>query len=899
MLLLLSVISGASALTVSNLRTEYLVNPLGLDTPSPSFSWQLSSTDGEGRGLAQAAYQLRVLDTSTASVLWDSGKVSSKESSNVVYNGTALQPATVYAWMVAVTSTSGATANSPSASFSTGLGRSDWEGNFIGLGSGDGVVAPWFRTTFELPSDALSGASTSALLYVASVGFCQASVNGQPASNAVLAPSISYLPSRVLYKTYNVTGLLAPGANNTIGLWASAGWSKYMSFKFIWPTAPLVMAELRIDGKVVAATDGKHWFARRSTSSRMGGWGQGGFGGEWLDLGMDVAGWDTPTASLDGSWEQATQYTIPSSVALSADVMEPTIKHSAVPAARVDSAGNGKWLVTMSELFTGWFEIDNMVGAPGSNVSFHVSTTSGKADEFNMIDQLTFGKSGKGSFQLRFAYHEIHYITIDGLATAPSASDITGWRLTSDLDRTGHFECSNSLLTKVYETTVNNYIGLTTGGQTVDCPHRERRGYGGDGHTSYQFALANFGVGAYFTKWARDFADVQNPDGDVPHTAPTVSGGGGPAWSGFVVTMPWQVYVNYGDTSLLRSMFPVMERQLAFYAKNTKADGLLHPWDSSMWDFLGDWITPHGSESNVTSPENLLFNNCYLHYITSLTSSISRILGYPDKAATYETDAQKLAAAINTAFYSNSTGAYVDLLQTHLVMPLATGVVPANLQTQTTQRLQSAIDAKGGHLDTGLTANYFMTKLFTDTGRNDLMFTITNQTTFPSYGYFLEQGYTTWPEQWNVDECCSNSVSKMHGCYNAVGLWFVQGIGGITVDASDAEAQLTVRAGVDSGDVRWAKASRAALRGGVVESSWAIQSDGFAHNVTVPGNNAARILVPAATAAAVLEDGKPLPADVKVVGGRTVNSVHYVELQVDAGVYRFTSNWKPADCKSD
>ena len=84
--------------------------------------------------------------------------------------------------------------------------------------------------------------------------------------------------------------------------------------------------------------------------------------------------------------------------------------------------------------------------------------------------------------------------------------------------------------------------GLTTGGQTVDCPHRERRGYGGDGHTSYEFALANFGVGAYFTKWMRDFADVQTPDGNVPHTAPTVSGGGGPAWSGFVVTMPWQVY---------------------------------------------------------------------------------------------------------------------------------------------------------------------------------------------------------------------------------------------------------------------------------------------------------------------------------------------------------------------
>ena len=67
-------------------------------------------------------------------------------------------------------------------------------------------------------------------------------------------------------------------------------------------------------------------------------------------------------------------------------------------------------------------------------------------------------------------------------------------------------------------------------------------------------------VGAFFNKWTRDFADVQEPNGSklpllyqqhfpniyaghVPNTAPTVSGGGGPAWSGFVVANPWQTCV--------------------------------------------------------------------------------------------------------------------------------------------------------------------------------------------------------------------------------------------------------------------------------------------------------------------------------------------------------------------
>ena len=223
--------------------------------------------------------------------------------------------------------------------------------------------------------------------------------------------------------------------------------------------------------------------------------------------------------------------------------------------------------------------------------------------------------------------------------------------LTSLGERTGDFECSSSLISKMYTTTVNNYRGLTTGGMSVDCPHRERRGYGGDGHTSYQFALANYPVGvrqlrhrfgpfltycipqllatphtpcghalfsvyshgmligactpmflpdsrlqAFFNKWQRDFADVQGVPGGfgtpagtglVPNTAPTVGGGGGPAWGGFVVTAPWQTYNTFGDEAILRDMYPTMITLLAFYTNNTKAtDGLLHPWDSSMWDFL-------------------------------------------------------------------------------------------------------------------------------------------------------------------------------------------------------------------------------------------------------------------------------------------------------------------------
>ena len=120
--------------------------------------------------------------------------------------------------------------------------------------------------------------------------------------------------------------------------------------------------------------------------------------------------------------------------------------------------------------------------------------------------------------------------------------------------------------------------------------------------------------------------------------------------------------------------------------------------------------------------------------------------------------------------------------------------------------LEQQFLANKSHIDVGLTGNYFLTRLLTgdtlDIGRpsegyqrNDLMMALTNQTTAPGYGFFLSQGYTTWPESWDApkngyqhelsrceaaaaaaqagDEHAehSSAISKMHGCYNAIGTY--------------------------------------------------------------------------------------------------------------------------------
>jgi hypothetical protein len=1080
----------ALGVVVSNLRTEYLENPLGLDKLQPRFQWEL---EGGQRGLVQVSYRIRVGTASADGSVWDSKDVDSAQNYQIKYGGAALASGGLYHWSVSVaTKTAGeasaaAPATSAPAFFSMGmLTKAAWgAGSFIGMPAAAAVATsmqkppappppaacPWFRKSFTLPAGDLSAVG-AALVSVASVGYHELFVNGQPASEGVLLPSVSYLPKRVLYRTYDVSALLKPGAKNAIGIWAAAGWGTYKDLDHgISERAPLLLVKLQAGLSFELVSDAT-WKVRASNIVSTGG---GPGGGDSLDDSQALPNWNAATLD-DSGWVLAEEHPLKSfpTVAISADAMEPTVKHSSVLAASVTmvydavtgSAGDGGamaelpqsewwgasslrpepisaapafcgvagldpgttthyeklslacsshpgdsiasvsfavwgvpaggpscdswkagdkcgsvnetiswveqscvgkasctldaikrksptwdpcrdkkkqlvvvascklgsgkatavqtgpppkppappgpppplcpplcprgvWLVTMNELYTGWFEVRNMKGPPNSTVHFQVSTTAGKTVEFGMRDSYTFGPSGSGDFRMRFAYHEIYYITITGLETMPSPQDVIGYRLTSLGKRTGDFACSSELISQIYNTTVNNYRGLTTGGMTVDCPHRERRGYGGDGHTSYQFALANYPVGAFFNKWTRDFADVQGVSGGfgtpagtglVPNTAPTVGGGGGPAWSGFVVTNPWQTFNTFGDTDILRDMYPTMVKLLDFYTNATHpSDGLLHPWDSSMWDFLGDWITPHGSEGKVNSPQNLLFNNCYLRYITKLVGKISSVLGNTAAAAKYEADATRIGAAVMKAYGNASTGVFLDTLQTHAVMPLASGLVPASVANKTWANLAEQITVtNSGHLDTGLTGTYFMTKVLMESGRNDLVFLYANQTTFPSYGYFLQKGYTTWPEQWDV----KSGDSLMHGCFNGIGLWFVEGVAGIRVHASESPP-LTIKAGVDAGDISWASGERKALHG-TASSAWQLSGSQFRQQITIPPSGVAKVLIPSKSGAAgVTEGGKPVASavGVKVIGVEMVNKISYVVLEVASGTFSFVSDW--------
>jgi alpha-L-rhamnosidase len=112
------------------LQCEYVQNPLGLDVPTPHFSWKSDNTE---RNWKQSAYQVLVsssaekLAAGTADV-WDSGKVSSSESVGIAYGGPKLISKTRYFWRVRVWDAAGSRSQSAElAWWKRVFSKADWQ----------------------------------------------------------------------------------------------------------------------------------------------------------------------------------------------------------------------------------------------------------------------------------------------------------------------------------------------------------------------------------------------------------------------------------------------------------------------------------------------------------------------------------------------------------------------------------------------------------------------------------------------------------------------------------------------------------------------------------------------------------------------------------------------------
>jgi alpha-L-rhamnosidase len=895
-----------ASVSVADLRCEYLTNPLGIDVQHPRFSWKL--VDAEySRGQKQTACQVIVSrhaddEGYSNTVLWDSGKITTPASVNNVYKGADLKSDQKYYWKVRVWDKDGnVTGWSTEAQFSMGLLEfSDWQGDWIRYKEADNIKHIWYRKTFSLES-----IPSTAFAYLASIGYHELYVNGQRIGTRVLSPGVTNLEKRVLYVTYDITSKLKRG-KNVIAVWTGPGWARSgSSGKGGWAQESVFKCQVNMSKGVKLHTDAS-WRCKISSSENLGLWRGGGggeYGGEMIDARRHIPDWNKPSYD-DGDWANASSY--PKQITLSSEMLEPdriiktltpvsvikndgkynlpTERHAENPASITQN--DGKYTFDMGENFTGWLEFNLRNGQAGDTVKFTTANQQGEIIEFKQESHYIHDSSGEGTFSHRFNWMAGRWITVHGLSYKPTLEDIKGHIITNDRKRTGSFECSKDLFNDIYETDLRTYIANTVNGVTMDCPHRERFGYGEIALAcTWGCAIPNYESAPYYRKVSRDWFDVQREDGFVNTIAPQVyKGWGGTLWSSAPVTLSWEFYRSFGDKRQLQEAFEPIKKWLDYLNNSVSDEGVLTIYDNAS-RFLGDWATPHGSEFGDI-PAAKLFNNCVYAYNLNVFVQMAKILGMPDVAATYLSRLRDLRKNAHKHFFNEDTKTYIDGRQLSMAFPLYTGITPDHEKEAVYANFVKEMKEKQ-YMDTGSSGLPILLKyMIEDAERADLLFDCLKRTEYPGYGYFLEFDETTWPEYWKIE----GVPSRIHTCYTGIAGYFTKAIGGIRPDPSSYGMQKFIIKPNLVGDLTYANTTSGSYYGSMV-SNWSRSGSTGEFDIEVPPNTSAKVYIPARDVNDVIEGGQSV-AKAKGVSFLEMDGI-YAVFWVDSGKYKFISSSVP------
>lgn len=875
---------------ITNLRCEHFISPLGIETPAPRLSWRIES---DRRGVRQTAYRIMVavapdlLAEGTAD-LWDSWRVESDASVLVPYAGRKLRSRQQCWWRVHVWDETNCESISEPACWEMGLLRpDDWKAQWIATDTPkkyyDVPASPIFRKAFRLKK-----AVACARAYVSGLGFHEFHLNGRKVGDAVLHPAFTKYDARVLYTVYDITEYLVQG-DNAAGIVVGTGWYNHHA-RDVWN---LYAAPWRDECKALVQIEISFGNGSRTTVLSDASWlcstgpivFDGLRNGEVYDAREEKNGWnEADYESKD--WHPVRIARQPGGV-LRAQLMPPCRVKETIRPISLKEVRPGVWVYDMGRNIAGWarLTVSGPVGTPVVMRYAEKLGPDGDIDQSNICtliktdvfqtDTYILKGTGVETYEARFTYHGFQYVQVTGLPGGATRDMLEGRVVHTDLECVGSFECSNELLNRIQQAaiaaTVGNYHGMPT-----DCPHREKNGWTGDAQLSAEQVLYNFDPAAAYTKWMDDFVDCQRPSGALPGIVPTggwgYNWGAGPAWDSAYILIPWYLYIYRGDLVILRRHYDGMKKYLDFLG--TLASGHIIHFG------LGDWCPPSsGAESHKAPAE--LTNTAYYYADTCIVARVASLLGRKSEAMRFEALAKKIKAAARKRYYDKKNGRLAGHSQTSIACFLYQGLVePDEMETFGLMLLDEVAACKD-HVDCGILGTKYLLNVLTELGRADVAYRIVTQRSYPSWGFWLEQGATTLWETWD------GKASRNHHMFSDISAWFYKTLAGILPDPKRPGFKHVIVKPWPVGNLTFV-AGETRTPYGRLWSSWRKENGRFVLEVSIPPNSSATIHLPTTNASGVLEGGHPVQAAERV-------SFHGVEQGravyiIGAGLYRFESD---------
>lgn len=887
-------------ITITNLRCELINNPEGIDISSPRLSWELYS---EEKSVLQKNYHIIVsssldkLDADEGDI-WDSGEVRSDASVFVPYNGKALKSRTECYWKVCVTTNKGKSGWSSPAKWTMGLlNPEEWSAQWIGLDKSfewdeptagcTRLSARYLRKEFGLTSQPVK-----ATLYLCGLGLYKLHINGKTIGNQELSPTPTDYRKEVKYNTFDVTKEFQNGAN-AIGVVLGNGRFFHMRHSNVLEYPKMIMQlELEFtDGSKKIIVSDSSWKITADGPIRA----NNEYDGEEYDARKEMPGWDKAGFD-DKSWIKAELITPPTGV-LSAQLNRNIKKMDVIRPVSMQKLKEGTYIMDMGQNMVGWVSM-KVKGQEGNQVQLRFAEFLNDDRTINQdnlrgalaTDKYTLKGGDIERWEPYFTSHGFRFVEITGYPGAPTVNDFEGYVIYDEMEQTGSFETSNTLVNQIYKNAYwsirGNYRGMPT-----DCPQRsERMGWTGDraiGSYGESFIFNNHNL---YSKWVNDIQITQLENGSVSDIAPSY-------WSHYTDNMTWpgtyltvsnMLYEQYGDKRPIEKYYESMKKWL-YYMR----DSYLTPEHIMPRDQYGDWCAPPEDPTfNDPMNPNLitdkeLIGTSYYFYMLRLLEKFANLLNKKEDATEFAAQSSLVKEAYNTKFLNKENGYYSNNTVTANLLSLSFGLVPEEYKQIVFENIQNrTLNEFKGHVSSGIIGCQWLMRGFTDNGRPDIAYQMLQKTDYPSFGYMIEKGATTIWEHWNGDAMAKWIDSQNHVMQlGDLVIWFYENLAGIkNTSGYYGFKNITMKPEIIEG-LDYVNASFHSAHG-LIKSSWKKTETRFLWNISIPGNTTAIVYIPASSRNAVKENGK-IPSKKNIRFIKMEGS--YAVFRVGAGNYAFSA----------
>jgi len=805
---------------------------------------------------------------------------------------------------------------------------------------------PMLRTNFAVQKKKVR----TARLYATARGVYELHLNGQRLGDEYFNPGLTQYNVTHLYQTYDVSDLVRSGENALGAMLGEGWWSGMLGYGRTWNhfgDRPSLLAKLVItyeDGSSDVVTSNtaawKYFNAGPIVYSSL-------YMGEVYDATRESAidGWST-AAYDDRSWRSAERVDLASTayggdwrnskgdpadldfkrLALVGQIGESAKIYQVLTARSVKEVRKGVFVYNMGQNLVGVPRISFKDGIAGQHVKLRVAEmlypdlpASGGNVGMIMTENYRAAlsqdeyimKAGPQVFQPKFTFHGYQYLEITGIDAPLPLTDVQAFVISSVRMPTASYESSNPKVNKLWSnlvwSNIDNFLSIPT-----DCPQRnERLGWSGDLSVFARTATYVSDASSFLRRHLRSMRDVQDTSGRFTDIAPLGGGMGGVLWGSAGMTVPWESYLQYGNTSMLREHYSAMVAYIDYLQR------MIDPKTGLIVDAqLGDWLGPQDEQ---LGPDFLV--TAYHVFNLEIMARVAEVLGQSEDAAKFRklhrdrkdffnkifvNDAKKTLGFLRPKAAMAGTPVpgrefRVADTQSSYAVGLALGAfndanIPAMQSNLAAAVERENVDDRGLRrprysLMTGFIGTAWISEGLSQGGHTDLAYRLLQNTQYPSWLYPVDQGATTIWERLNgytVEEGFggNNGMNSFnHYSFGAVGQWMMAHSLGIQRGEPGFKSFVLQPEPDPTGQMTWASGHYDSPYGRIA-SSWRVAAGMLDYTATVPPNTRATLYLPTRYPKSVQEGGRPVSASAAIKFKRYENGKAVYELP--SGTYRFT-----------